>query len=180
MIKSQGRRSKSFVRINFQCIIFAVFVTIILRIFFLQPLEFPEYIQWGDYSVLKPENHYIILRQYSFFSNTHKNDIIQTELSENTNGFDKHWIIKGTAGDKLEIRDGDKIFINNKFFDIKNFKTTFNLINGEYIVPEEMLLVLGQNYDNQIYLHTITKKDIFGKALYRYLPFSERKFIYNS
>ncbi len=78
------------------------------------------------------------------------------------------------AGDKVDIKDG-KIFINDEFLE-ETYALGIIFEDMEIIVPKDSYYVLGDNREHSTdsrTLGTISKKQVTGKVIAKWFPFSE-------
>lgn len=119
-------------------------------------------------------NDMLLVSKVSYKSNEpERQDIVvfnSDEINENETVLIKRII--GLPGDKVEIVNGD-VYINGKYLDEPyakkdNYTGTFNVPKGKY-------LVLGDNRNDSLDSrfwddHYLDRKDIIGKAIFKYYP----------
>ncbi len=81
----------------------------------------------------------------------------------------------GLPGETVEMKDG-KVFINGESLDEPYLKEAVSYHYGPVIVPQDSLLVLGDNRNNSFDSHLwnawLTRDRIKGKALLVYWPYN--------
>ncbi len=164
-----------------QSIVFALFIAVILRVFFFEAFLVPSAsmentIKIGDQLLVWKflYNHAIpVINKRLFLGWTiHRKDIIIFKLKEDENLVKR---VIGIPGDKIVLRDKN-IYVNGERIQEPYLNNADNILylNTVYEVPKDKILVLGDNRmnsrDSRDFGLVSTKK-IIGKVILIYFPF---------
>jgi len=171
----------------FSSILLALFIAVILRVFFVEALFVPSSsmessIKAGDHLLIWKflYNKTIPVFKKSFFTGipVRRNDIIVFELEDRDDDYVKR--VVGLPGDKILLKD-NRVFVNGALLEdnyVKN-KNNLNYVNAVYEVPENRLFVLGDNRNNSRDSREfgfISTTNIVGRVFLIYYPFNRIRF----
>ncbi len=125
----------------------------------------------------------VLVEKVSYFLHEpQRGDVIVAQTDMPLNKWFKKAIIKrviGLPGDIIKIYDGDVYINGNKYYESYT-KDGYTLIDGEWIVPEHSLFVMGDNRNNsndsrREQVGYIDFSSIKGKVYLRVFPFNRIK-----
>nr|WP_234885161.1 signal peptidase I [Clostridium tarantellae] len=149
----------------------------ILMIFIINKFViFIAYIPSGSMNPTLIEGDNLIISK--IYTKINRGDIIVFNHESNENMLIKRVI--GLPGDFIEIKKG-KVYINNSLLE-ENYVKFPEDTNNIFKVPKDNYLFLGDNrkdsFDSRKWTYPyVCKKDIVGKAIFRFYPFNKIGFL---
>ncbi|MEN6349450.1 MAG: signal peptidase I [Syntrophomonas sp.] len=166
-----NKEMKEFIKEILSIVITAFILAMVLRTFVIEGREIPSEsmlptLQIGDRVMV---NKFIY-----YFKEPQRGDVIILDPPEVLNS-DKYFIkrVIGLPGEKVEMKEG-KVFINDKPLSEPYIPEALNYTFGPVEVPDDSLLVLGDNRNNSFDSHLwnawLTRDRVKGKAFVVYWP----------
>lgn len=173
IIKDEGVKEGSVLREYVESILLAVVISCIIIIFFVQ-----SYIVSG--ASMEPtlyDGERLLVDKITYrFSEPRRGDIVVLDTNKPGPPYIKRII--GISGDHIEIRGGE-VYLNGKMLNEPYIKEKTWLASGSFDVPHGKYFVMGDNRnhseDSRLGVGYLDKKQIRGRALFRYFPFNRLK-----
>lgn len=162
---------KAFLKEMLSIIITAFILAMILRTFVVEGRIIPSA---SMLPTLQIQDRVLVNKFIYRFKDPQRGDIIVFEPPKSV-GSDQDYIkrVVGLPGDKVEVKD-NLVFINDVSLDEPYLNETIIYEFGPVIVPEDSLLVLGDNrnhsFDSHLWNAWLTEDHIKGKAFMIYWP----------
>ena len=164
---------KAFVKELVSIVVIAFIISLVLRFLVVEGRIIPS---GSMYPTIRVQDRVMINKFIFYFKEPVRGDVIVFDPPEVLNSED--WFIKrviGLPGETVEIKDG-KVYINGSSLYEPYLEEEIAYRFGPVVIPENSLLVLGDNRNNSSDSHLwgawLTKDRIKGKAFMVYWPFS--------
>lgn len=162
---------KGFIKEMLTIVITAFILAMILRTFVIEGRIIPS---GSMLPTLQLQDRVMVNKFIYYFKEPQRGDVIVFAPPEAINS-DQDYIkrIIGLPGEKIEMKDG-KVYINDKAIDEPYINEVLEYEYGPVIVPENSLLVLGDNrnhsFDSHLWNAWLIDDRIKGKAFMVYWP----------
>ncbi|MBP1761847.1 MAG: thylakoidal processing peptidase [Firmicutes bacterium] len=173
-----GREFKEFIKETLSIVIIAFILAMILRTFVIEGRIIPSE---SMVPTLQVGDRVMVNKFIYYFKKPQRGDIIVFHPPEILNSKDDY--IKrviGLPGETVEMKN-NKVYIDGKPLAEPYLNEPVNYTYGPVVVPEDSLLVLGDNRNNSFDSHMwnawLSKDKIKGKAFVIYWPIKEIKLL---
>jgi len=173
-----NRELKEFIKETLSIVIIAFILAMILRSFVIEGRIIPSE---SMVPTLKVGDRVMVNKFIYYFKEPQRGDVIVFHPPEILNSKDDY--IKrviGLPGEKVEMKD-NKVYIDGKPLVEPYLAEPVNYTFGPVVVPEDSLLVLGDNRNNSFDSHMwnawLSRDQIKGKAFVIYWPIKEIKLL---
>ena len=173
-----NRELKEFIKETLSIVIIAFILAMILRTFVIEGRIIPSE---SMLPTLKVGDRVMVNKFIYYFKEPQRGDVIVFHPPEILNSKDDY--IKrviGLPGEKVEMKD-NKVYIDGKPLVEPYLAEPINYTFGPVVVPEDSLLVLGDNRNNSFDSHMwnawLSRDQIKGKAFVIYWPIKEIKLL---
>ncbi|HPT68728.1 MAG TPA: signal peptidase I [Syntrophomonas sp.] len=173
-----NRELKEFIKETLSIVIIAFILAMILRSFVIEGRIIPSE---SMVPTLKVGDRVMVNKFIYYFKEPQRGDVIVFHPPEVLNSKDDY--IKrviGLPGEKVEMKD-NKVYIDGKPLVEPYLAEPVNYTFGPVVVPEDSLLVLGDNRNNSFDSHMwnawLSRDQIKGKAFVIYWPIKEIKLL---
>ena len=173
-----NRELKEFIKETLSIVIIAFILAMILRTFVIEGRIIPSE---SMLPTLKVGDRVMVNKFIYYFKEPQRGDVIVFHPPEILNSKDDY--IKrviGLPGEKVEMKD-NKVYIDGKPLVEPYLAEPVNYTFGPVVVPEDSLLVLGDNRNNSFDSHMwnawLSRDQIKGKAFVIYWPIKEIKLL---
>lgn len=162
---------KGFIKELLSIVITAFILAMILRTFVIEGREIPS---GSMLPTLQIDDRVMVNKFIYYFKEPVRGDVVILDPPEVLNS-DKYFIkrVIGLPGETVEMRDG-KVFINDRPLKEPYLPEALNYRFGPVVVPDDSLLVLGDNRNNSFDSHLwnawLKRDRIKGKAFMIYWP----------
>lgn len=166
-----GKEIKVFIKDMVVIVVTAFILAMILRTFVIEGRIIPS---GSMLPTLQLQDRVLVTKFNYHFKDIVRGDIIVFKPPEAI-GSDQDYIkrVIGLPGEKVEVKDG-QVFINDKSLNEPYLMESFNYEYGPVTIPEDSLLVLGDNrnysFDSHLWNAWLTTDHIKGKAFMVYWP----------
>lgn len=161
-----------------ESVVVALSVFVVVYLFLVQPHQ----VKGASMDPTFHDGEYILTDKISYrFNQPQRGDVIVFKAPRNPD-FDYIKRILGVPGDKILILDGT-VYVNNQKLDEKYIESDTVILPGQYIkegqevsLSDGEYFVLGDNRSHSSDSRqwgTVPKKDIIGRAFFRYWPFTK-------
>lgn len=167
---------KGFIKELLSIVITAFILAMILRTFVIEGREIPS---GSMLPTLQIDDRVMVNKFIYHFKEPVRGDVVIFDPPEVLNS-DKYFIkrVIGLPGETVEMKDG-KVFINERALKEPYLPESLNYRFGPVVVPNDSLLVLGDNrnnsYDSHLWNAWLTRDRIKGKAFMLYWPINHVK-----
>lgn len=166
-----GKEIKDFLKEMLTIVITAFILAMILRTFVIEGRIIPS---GSMLPTLQLQDRVMVSKFIYHFKDIARGDIVVFKPPDAV-GSELDYIkrVIGLPGEEIEIKDG-KVFINNKLLNEPYLMENLNYEYGPVTVPEDSLLVLGDNrnhsFDSHLWNAWLTTDRVKGKAFMVYWP----------
>lgn len=165
-----------------ESIVVALSIFVVIYLFLVQPHK----VIGASMDTTFHDGEYILTDKIGYrFHQPTKGDVIVFKAPQNPD-FDYIKRIIGTPGDTVTIKDG-YVYVNGQELHENYIKSETIVLPGQYLKEGQSLKLGGDEYfvlgDNRSHSSdsrqwgTVPRKDIIGRAFFRYWPFSKFGFI---
>lgn len=169
---------KDFIKETLSIVIIAFILAMILRTFVIEGRIIPS---GSMLPTLQLQDRVMVNKFIYYFKEPQRGDIIVFHPPEVLNSKDDY--IKrviGLPGETVEMKN-NRVYINNKPLSEPYLSEPINYTYGPVTVPENSLLVLGDNrnhsFDSHLWNAWLSRDQIKGKAFMIYWPLKEIKLL---
>jgi len=173
-----NRELKEFIKETLSIVIIAFILAMILRTFVIEGRIIPS---GSMLPTLQLQDRVMVNKFIYYFKEPQRGDIIvfhPPDVLKQKDDFIKRVI--GLPGEKVEMKN-NKVYINDKPLVEPYLSEPVNYTFGPVVVPQDSLLVLGDNrndsFDSHMWNAWLSKDQIKGKAFVIYWPIKEIKLL---
>lgn len=169
---------KGFIKEVLSIVITAFVLAMILRTFVIEGREIPS---GSMLPTLQIDDRVMVNKFIYYFKEPVRGDVVILDPPEELNS-DKYFIkrVIGLPGETVEMKDG-KVYINNRALKEPYLPEPLNYHFGPVVVPNDSLLVLGDNRNNSFDSHLwnvwLKRDRIKGKAFTIYWPLNHMELL---
>ncbi|MDD2509768.1 MAG: signal peptidase I [Syntrophomonas sp.] len=166
-----SKELRDFIKETISIIVIAFILSLILRAFIIEGREIPS---GSMLQTLQVDDRVMVNKFIYHFKEPVRGDIVIFDPPEELNS-SKYFIkrVIGLPGDKVQMKEG-RVFVNDKPLSEPYLAEEINYQFGPVVVPEDSLLVLGDNrnysFDSHMWNTWLTRDRIKGKAFMIYWP----------
>lgn len=173
-----SKEVRDFIKEMLSIIVIAFILAMILRTFVIEGRIIPT---GSMLQTIQEEDRVMVSKFIYYFKEPQRGDIVVFEPPEalNTNQ-DYIKRVIGLPGEKVEMKNG-RVYINDNPLCEPYLPEELNYEFGPVVVPEESLMVLGDNrnhsFDSHMWNAWLTRDRIKGKAFLTYWPMKHIKLL---
>lgn len=177
------RRVGTFFLDVIETVVIALAIFVIAYLFLFQPHQVRGSSMYPNFH----DGDYLLTDKISYRLNQPKRGDVIVFVAPKNEEYDYIKRIIGLPGDTVSITEDDRVKINNEIFNETYLPSEFKTFGGSFLeagktvnVPQEEYFVLGDNRNHSSDSREwgfVPRKNIIGKAWFRYWPLNQMGFI---